>query len=66
MTIFVAILSYTKMANFNKMAKMAIMACHDIAINIVKIIVYLKNKNKLGLCCAKLSLSWLQAYSASD
>ena len=22
--------------------------------------------NKLGLSCAKLSLSWLQAYSASD
>ena len=47
MTIFVAILSYTKMANFNKMAKMAIMACHDIAINIVKIIVYLKNKKNV-------------------
>ena len=35
------------MANFNKMAKMAIMACHDIAINIVKIIVYLKNKKNV-------------------
>ena len=42
-----AILTHTIMAIFNKMVIMAIMACHDMAINMVNISVYAKNRKNV-------------------
>ena len=47
MTIFMAILCQAIMANFNKMAIMATMACLDMAIIMVNIGVYSKNRKNV-------------------